>query len=146
MALKVVRPGMTTPNNLRRFELEAEALARLEHPSIARIYEAGTADTPGGGPYFAMERVQGRPIFAHCADRNLGLRARVAMLAKVCEAIEYAHGKGVIHRDLKSSNVLVCEDGNPKILDFGVARLVERGEGARTELTLEGKSSGHWQR
>ena len=134
---------MTTPNNLRRFELEAEALARLEHPAIARIYEAGTAETSWGRiPYFAMERVQGRPIFAHCAERSLGLRARVAMLAKVCDAIEHAHGKGVVHRDLKSSNVLVGDDGDPKVLDFGVARLAERGDRRRTELTLEGQIVG----
>lgn len=143
VALKVVRPGMATATHLRRFELEAEALARLEHPAIARIYEAGTADTPWGRvPYFAMERVQGRPLATHCAEAGLSLRERVALLASVCEAIEYAHGKGVVHRDLKSSNVLVGEDGIPKVLDFGVARLVEAGETRRTELTLEGQVIG----
>ncbi len=126
VALKVVRPGVTTPQLLQRFAHEAEILGRLTHPGIAQIYEAGTADVGGGPqPYFAMELVKGVPLTQYAQGRELSSRARLELLAKVCDAVQHAHQKGVIHRDLKPGNILVTEEGQPKILDFGVARATE---------------------
>jgi eukaryotic-like serine/threonine-protein kinase len=143
VALKVVRPGMTTPRNLRRFELEAEVLGRLEHPGIASIHAAGMAETPWGRvPFLAMDYVRGRGLAEHCSERGLGRRERLELLVRVCAAVEHAHAKGVVHRDLKASNVLVGDDGQPKVLDFGVARLIEAEGDTRTGLTLEGQVVG----
>ncbi|MEZ6234683.1 MAG: serine/threonine-protein kinase [Phycisphaerales bacterium] len=126
VALKVIRPGMASPALLRRFEFEALVLARLHHPGIAQIYDAGTADTGAGPqPYFAMELVQGVPLTDYARARRLGTRERLALFAKVCEAVQHAHAKGVIHRDLKPGNILVTDDAQPKILDFGVARATD---------------------
>src|SRR5262249_47369930 len=127
VALKVMRPGTTTPAALRRFEYEAQALGRLQHEGIARIYEAGTDDAGDGPqPYFAMELIRGRPLTAHADEKGLGVRERLALLVKVCRAVQHAHQRGVIHRDLKPANVLVDEAGQPKVLDFGVARVTDR--------------------
>jgi tetratricopeptide (TPR) repeat protein/predicted Ser/Thr protein kinase len=129
VALKLIRPGMTTPRLLRRFELEAEVLGRLQHPGIAAIYEAGTYFGPAGPqPFFAMEFVEGQDLKTHVLRHRLTIRERVALLIKVADAIQHAHEKGVIHRDLKPVNILVTESGQPKVLDFGVARLHEPGE------------------
>ena len=142
VALKVVRPGMATPRLLRRFELEAEALGRLQHAGIAAIHEAGMADTPFGRlPYLAMELIEGQPLDRHCEERALPLRARVDLLARVCDALQHAHAHGVIHRDLKPTNVLVDAAGNPKLVDFGIARL-EAPATERTPVTLEGQLVG----
>ncbi len=150
VALKVVRPTMATPRVCRRFELEAEVLGRLEHPGIARIYEAGSAAMAWGVvPFLAMELVRGRPLDDHARESKLDLRARLALLARVCDAVDHAHRQGVVHRDLKPANVLVDEHGDPKVLDFGVAWLAaptagEAGatESPRTALTLEGQLVG----
>ena len=125
VALKVIRPGFASHEALRRFQQEAEALGRLHHPGIAEIYEASTADTASGPqPYFAMELVRGRPLREYVEEQHPNTRERLALMAKVCDAVEHAHQRGVIHRDLKPGNILVEETGQPKILDFGVARLV----------------------
>ena len=127
IALKVIRPGILSEQLLQRFELEAQVLGRLQHPGIAQVYEAGTAkvETAGGAavdqPFFAMEYVRGETLSEFISQRKPGTRARLELFAAICEAIQHAHQKGVVHRDLKPGNILVDEQGQPKILDFGVA-------------------------
>ena len=124
VALKLLRPGLATQAMLRRFEHEAEVLGRLQHPGIAQIMEAGTAETGyGPQPFFAMELVEGRRLTDYAEAHRLNVRQRLELLDKVCEAVQHAHQKGVIHRDLKPANILVQDDGQPKVLDFGVARV-----------------------
>ncbi|PIE23247.1 MAG: hypothetical protein CSA62_08535 [Planctomycetota bacterium] len=125
VALKVLQGHWASENLRARFALEIETLGRLEHPGIARIYGSGR-DEETGVLYFAMELVDGVPLTAHA--KKLQLRQRVALLAEVCNAVQHAHLSGVIHRDLKPDNVLVDAAGMPKILDFGIARLVEDSE------------------
>jgi non-specific serine/threonine protein kinase/serine/threonine-protein kinase len=126
IALKVIRAGHASAERIQRFAREAEVLGRLQHPGIAQVYEAGTAQTPEGPqPFFAMELVQGRPLTDQAREAGLNLRERLELFVRVCEAVHYAHQRGVIHRDLKPANILVDETGQPKILDFGVARLTD---------------------
>ena len=124
VALKVLRAG-----DPRRFLSERQILARLDHPNIARLYDGGIA--PDGRPYFALELVNGLPITEYAARHQLGVEARLALFAKVCAAVQYAHSQLVVHRDIKPSNVLVTPEGTPMLLDFGVAKMV-----ADTEATL----------
>ena len=138
VALKVIRGGLASPDAMRRFELEAELLGTLEHPGIATIHEAGTEDTPLGPlPFFAMEYVDGPPLDEH--GQWLPIPEKLALLAAVCDAVQHAHQKGIVHRDLKPANVLVDAQGQPKVLDFGVARL--QSDDART-LTQQGQIVG----
>jgi serine/threonine protein kinase len=117
---------LATGEALRRFQHESEALGRLQHPGIAQIYEASTADTGfGPQPYFAMELIRGQPLHEYAEAQHLNTRERLALMARVCDAVEHAHQRGVIHRDLKPGNILVDETGQPKILDFGVARVTD---------------------
>ena len=126
VALKVIRPGPTGPELLRRFEQESQALARLQHPGIAQIYEAGTADNGfGPQPYFAMELIHGESLLQYAEAHQLSTRQRLELMAKVCDAVQHAHQRGIIHRDLKPGNILVDQSGQPKILDFGVARATD---------------------
>jgi eukaryotic-like serine/threonine-protein kinase len=126
VALKVIRLGVASAEHLRRFEQEAKLLGRLQHPGIARIYEAGTANSGGGDqPYFAMEFIDGWPLLQHVNKHNLDTRGRLELMAKICDAVNHAHQRGIIHRDLKPSNILVEESGQPKILDFGIARVTD---------------------
>ena len=126
VALKMIRFGLASEKMLKRFEHEAHVLGLLQHPGIAQIYEAGTADTGSGPqPYFAMELVPGEPLTSYAQQNNLGTRQCLELTSKLCDAIQHAHTKGVVHRDLKPGNVLVTEDGQPKILDFGVARATD---------------------
>jgi predicted Ser/Thr protein kinase len=120
VALKIVRPGLASPGLVKRFTHEAQILARLHHPGIAQVYEAGLADD--GQPFFAMEFIRGLPLDEYANRHGLDLTARVGLLARVCDAVQHAHDKGVIHRDLKPANILVEGTGQPKVLDFGVAR------------------------
>ena len=123
VAIKVVKRGMDTTAVLRRFHQERRLLARLEHPYIARILDG--ASTDDGLPYLVMEYVAGTDLLAHCRAAGLGLRDRLTLFLKVCEAIEHAHRNLVVHRDLKPSNILVDAEANPRLLDFGIARLLE---------------------
>jgi tetratricopeptide (TPR) repeat protein/predicted Ser/Thr protein kinase len=126
VALKVVRSALAAPESLRRFALESEALGRLQHPNIAQVYEAGTAQTDvGPQPYFAMEFISGVSLLEYANQHALSTPQRLDLMIKICEAADYAHRCGVIHRDLKPSNILVDQSGQPKILDFGVARVTD---------------------
>ncbi|MBC03599.1 MAG: hypothetical protein CMJ34_09910 [Phycisphaerae bacterium] len=124
VAVKVLKAGMDSRAVLVRFEAERQALAVLNHPSIAKVFDAGV--TGNGRPYFVMEFVGGVPINEFCDERKLDTRARLKLFAKVCEGMQHAHQKGIIHRDLKPGNILVCdEDGDvpqPRIIDFGIAK------------------------
>jgi len=125
VALKVIRPGLASATHLRRFEHEAEVLGRLQHPGIAQVYDAGVAETGNGvQPFFAMELVRGRPLGDDVARRKLSMPERLTLFAQICDAVEHAHQKGIIHRDLKPANILVDPTGQPKVLDFGLARAV----------------------
>jgi len=126
VALKIIKPGYGSPAHLRRFEQEAHALGRLQHPGIAQMYEAGTADTGWGvQPYFAMEFIRGKTLREYARDLNLTIEQRLELVARIAEAVHHAHQRGLIHRDLKPGNIVVDETGQPKILDFGVARLTD---------------------
>jgi serine/threonine protein kinase len=123
VAVKLLKRGMDTDQILARFAQERRTLARLDHPHIARILDAGAA--PDGRPFFAMELVRGTPVTAYCAARKLPLDRLVRLFVDICRAVHYAHQRGVIHRDLKPSNVLVTEvegQATPKIIDFGIAK------------------------
>ena len=123
VALKLVKPGMDSKAVLARFEAERQALALMDHPNIARVLDAGASDD--GRPFFVMELVKGTPITAFCDERKLTPQQRLELFVPVCQAIQHAHQKGVIHRDVKPSNVLVAlYDGHPvpKVIDFGVGR------------------------
>jgi serine/threonine protein kinase len=124
VALKLIRPGVLSAKSIRRFDLEAEILGRLDHPNIAKIHEAGI-DPQTKSPYFAMEYVHGKELGDYVSEYHLGIHDRLELFAKLCDAIQHAHAKGVIHRDLKPANVLVSPDGEPKVLDFGVARATD---------------------
>ncbi|MFT4841243.1 MAG: serine/threonine protein kinase [Planctomycetota bacterium] len=126
VALKVIRAGLASDSMLRRFEVEAQVLGKLDHTGIATIFEAGTfGEGAGAQPYFAMEYVEGQPLTDHAEQNKLGTRQRLKLLAKIADAVQHAHQKGVIHRDLKPGNILVTGDGDIKILDFGVARATD---------------------
>ena len=133
VAVKVIRAGFNGRSVLHRFETERQALARMDHPNIARVFDGG--ETADGRPFFVMELVPGRPLTDYCAGARLDVRGRLELFATVCRAVQHAHQKGVIHRDLKPSNILVATvDGKPvpKVIDFGVAKAV--GDEAPGEL------------
>ena len=146
VALKILRIGMNSAQVIERFELERATLARMSHPAIAQIYDAGT--TADGLPFFAMEFVDGQPLTTWCDQRTLPVAARLRLFVQVCHGVHHAHQKGVIHRDLKPSNVLVATvDGEPapKIIDFGIAKatLVADGGGpGSAPATAEGRCLG----
>lgn len=126
VALKVMRAGFSAEFAVRRFEFEAHILGHLHHPGIAQVYEAGVAPTDKGPqPFFAMELIQGRPLTRYANECGLSRNQRLQLMAGICDAVHHAHQRGVIHRDLKPSNILVDELGQPKILDFGVARATD---------------------
>jgi WD40 repeat protein/tRNA A-37 threonylcarbamoyl transferase component Bud32/type II secretory pathway pseudopilin PulG len=137
VALKVIKPGLASPLLLRRFEQESHALGRLQHVGIAQIYEAGTADTGfGPQPYFAMEFIRGKTLLEYANERSLHFRERMEIMAKVADAVQHAHQRGLIHRDLKPGNILVDDAGQPKILDFGVARATDSDSQATMQTDI----------
>lgn len=141
VAIKVLHPGMGSPKVLRRFQIERSVLAGMKHPGIAGILDAGV--TPDGRPYLVMPLVEGADLLRHCAEHRLALRERVELLARVCDAVQHAHGRGVLHRDLKPTNILVevsGETANPVVIDFGVARLI--GTEHEDSLTMLGERIG----
>jgi serine/threonine protein kinase/tetratricopeptide (TPR) repeat protein len=136
VALKVIKPGMDTKQVLARFEAERQALAMMDHPSIARVLDGGATDS--GRPYFVMELVRGTRITEYCDANKLPTRERLLLFIQVCQAVQHAHQKGIIHRDLKPSNILVTEvDGAPvpKVIDFGVAKATQARLTERTLFT-----------
>src|SRR5687768_16932879 len=137
VALKIIKPGMDSRQVIARFEAERQALAMMDHPSIARVLDAGTTDA--GRPYFAMELVKGVPITDYCDANNLTPRERLGLFVQVCQAVQHAHTKGVIHRDLKPTNILVTlHDGVPvpKVIDFGIAKATGGAARQLTDKTL----------
>ena len=126
VALKVIRAAWASPDLLRRFEQESQALGRLHHPGIAQIYEAGSAETGFGvQPFFAMELIHGKSLVEYADEHKLNTRQRLELIIQVCDAVQHAHQRGIIHRDLKPANILVDDTGQPKILDFGLARATD---------------------
>jgi eukaryotic-like serine/threonine-protein kinase len=133
VAIKVLKRGMDTEAVLRRFRHERQILAGLDHPNIARLLDAGT--TADGLPYFVMEYAEGVPIDRYCDERQLSTRERVAVFCKVCDAVRHAHAHRVIHRDLKPGNILVTADGEPKLLDFGISKVLAADPAESTDST-----------
>jgi serine/threonine protein kinase/tetratricopeptide (TPR) repeat protein len=143
VALKVVKVGMDTAKVLARFNNERQALAMMDHPNIAQIFDAGA--TTKGRPYFVMEYIEGAPITQYCDRKRMTTKERLALFLAVCRAVQHAHQKGVIHRDLKPSNVLVTEqDGAPvpKVIDFGIAKATDKWAVEKTLLTQFGQIVG----
>ena len=143
VALKIIKPGMDSAQVVARFEAERQAVARMAHPNIAQVHDAGT--TPSGSPYFVMEYVEGEPITTYCDRHRLTTRQRLELFIDVCSGVQHAHVKGVVHRDLKPTNLLVMErDGRavPKIIDFGVARATTGRLVEHAQHTLLGQIVG----
>jgi serine/threonine protein kinase/tetratricopeptide (TPR) repeat protein len=143
VALKIIKPGMDTRQVIARFEAERQALAMMDHPNIAKVLDAGA--TESGRPYFAMELVKGVPITKFCDEKHLPLRARLELFVEVCQAVQHAHQKGIIHRDIKPNNVLVAEYDDkpvPKIIDFGVAKATAQKLTEKTMFTEFGQMVG----
>jgi serine/threonine protein kinase/formylglycine-generating enzyme required for sulfatase activity len=143
VALKLIRPGMGSAEIVARFQAERQALARMNHPHVAQVLDAGTADD--GRPYFVMEFVAGQPITEHADLRTLSTSERLELFLAVCDGVQHAHQKGVIHRDLKPSNLLVTDENGsaiPKVIDFGVARATTGKLAGHTMHTLVGQVVG----
>jgi serine/threonine protein kinase len=122
VAIKLVRTGLDTNFVIERFRNERQLLAGLDHPNIARLLDGGT--TEDGLPYFAMELIEGQPVHQYCDDRRLATAERLKIFLQVCSAVQYAHQRLIVHRDLKPGNILVTADGTPKLLDFGIAKII----------------------
>jgi non-specific serine/threonine protein kinase/serine/threonine-protein kinase len=143
VALKIIKPGMDTRQVIARFEAERQALAMMDHPNIAKVLDAGT--TESGRPYFVMELVKGIPITKYCDEKHLSLRERLDLFIQVCQAVQHAHQKGIIHRDIKPTNVIIAEYDNhavPKVIDFGVAKATAQKLTERTMFTEFGQVIG----
>jgi ankyrin repeat protein len=136
VAVKVIRPGWGDADILRRFQTERQVLADLVHPHIARLLDGGT--TEDGRPYFVMEYIDGRPVNDYCAAHDLPVRARLELFCQVCRAVHFAHQKRVLHRDVKPDNILVGADGAPKLLDFGIAKVLDTAAGRPGNRTRTG--------
>jgi eukaryotic-like serine/threonine-protein kinase len=137
VAIKLIKRGMDTDSVLRHFRNERQILAGFDHPNIGRLFDGGT--TEDGLPYFVMEYIEGLPIDEYCNQHALSLPERLKLFREVCAAVSYAHRHLVIHRDIKRSNILVTTDGVPKLLDFGIAKILQTGEDAPTFATMTGQ-------
>ena len=143
VAVKIIKPGMDSRRVIARFETERQALALLDHPNIAHVYDAGTTET--GRPYFVMEYVKGLPITEYCDHHRLIINQRLRLFQQVCNAVQHAHQKGIIHRDIKPSNILVSTQDDkavPKIIDFGVAKAISQPLTERTLVTEDSQLLG----
>ena len=143
VALKIIKPGMDTKEVIARFDAERQALALMDHPNIARVFDAGATDS--GRPYFVMELIEGIPINAYCDQHDLPPQQRLELFLSVCHAVQHAHQKGIIHRDVKPTNILVTlHDGQPvvKVIDFGVAKAINRPLTEKTLFTAQGQMLG----
>ncbi|HTL78210.1 MAG TPA: serine/threonine-protein kinase [Candidatus Babeliales bacterium] len=134
VALKVVKHGVGSPGILRHSRKEQKILAGLNHPNIARLY--GTGSTPSGSPFFVMEYVEGERLDDYCRNHDLSIPERLALFRKVCGAVSYAHQNLVIHRDIKPANIRVTPEGEPKLLDFGIAKLLDPETSVLAESTM----------
>jgi eukaryotic-like serine/threonine-protein kinase len=139
VAIKFVRVGLDSSFVLERFRNERQILASLDHPNIAGLYDGGT--TEDGIPYLVMELIEGTPIDRYCDEHNLDVPQRLRLFNQVCSAVQYAHQRLVIHRDIKPSNILVTAEGVPKLLDFGIAKILDPAASSETTvirpMTLE---------
>ncbi|MFC1637079.1 protein kinase [Planctomycetota bacterium] len=143
VALKIIKPGMDSKQIIARFEAERQALALLDHPNIAHVFDAGA--TKAGRPYFVMEYVKGMTITKYCDENKLNIEERLELFRDVCEGLHHAHQKGIIHRDIKPSNILVSIHGEravPKIIDFGIAKATARSLTDKTIFTYQGQLLG----
>jgi serine/threonine protein kinase/Tfp pilus assembly protein PilF len=136
VAIKVIRSGLQSPEALHRFVAERQILARLEHPNIARLYDGGS--TEDGRPYLVMELVEGVPVDDYCDEHQLSIDQRLDLFRRICGAVQYAHQNLLVHRDLKPANILVTAAGEPKLLDFGIAKRLEPGSSTEPNLTQTG--------
>ncbi|MDQ4122887.1 MAG: protein kinase [Acidobacteriota bacterium] len=130
VALKLIKRGMDTDEIVRRFRHERQILASLEHPNIARLIDGGISDE--GAPFYAMEFVKGIPVDEFCRRNNLSVAERLALFRQICAAVSFAHSRLVVHRDLKPSNILVTNEGNVKLLDFGIAKVLSSEDTNKT--------------
>lgn len=143
VAVKLVHPAFATRTVKARFRQEVEVLGRLHHPGIAQVFEGDTFDSGQGvQPYLAMELVEGQTLMDYVHGAGLDLRERVALLSEICDAVAHAHERGIVHRDIKPANVMVTEDGRTKLLDFGIARVIDGDLVSETIMTSEGQLMG----
>ena len=143
VALKIIKPGMDTQQVIARFEAERQALALMDHPNIAKVFDVGTTDS--GRPYFVMELIHGIPVTQFCDQQHLTARERLELFIPICQAVQHAHQKGIIHRDIKPSNILIAlYDGRPvpKVIDFGVAKAISQKLTEKTMFTGLGQIVG----
>ncbi len=148
VALKIIKPGMDSKAVVARFEHERQALAVMDHPNVARVFDGGVTDASpraGGRPYFVMELVHGEPLTSFCDRHQLTIRQRLELFIPICEAVQHAHTKGIVHRDIKPSNILVSmKDGHPipKVIDFGIAKAITHEAWGHTAFTQQGTVIG----
>lgn len=142
VAVKLLKQGFVSKLSLNRFISERQILARLHHRYIAQLLDGGTTDE--GLPYLIMEYIEGLPLLDYCRQHNLGLRERLELFQKICSAVQYAHQHLVIHRDLKPSNIMVISDGSPKLLDFGISKLISNDDDVlQTQTELRAMTPGY---
>ncbi|MCA9726623.1 MAG: serine/threonine protein kinase, partial [Candidatus Eisenbacteria bacterium] len=142
VAIKVLHPGLLSEQAASRFRTEIAILEKLRHPNIVRFLDSGTADGVPPMRYLVLEYVDGLPLLEHCQSRTTSDRERLQLLARVCEGVGHAHERGIVHRDLKPSNILVTADGTPKVLDFGLARVLHPAVQTVTQVTASGMLMG----